>query len=153
MKAREHCGVVAAAMLLVASNAFLPAFAGEQTVGDFVVKIAELKNLTATDGKMAARSLRTAGYVVPVLDLNKALTEGDVVAISKSFGIRVTTSTPDAAFDKGRVDTYLAIFGGDLGKLGNPGDGKHMPTGHKNGKGSKGKGKKLGHFKSPSQPE
>ena len=153
MKIAKRLGVAFAAVLLVTAGMVLPAFAGDLTVGDFVVKVAEVKQLNAIDGRVAERSLRAARYDLPLLDLDKTLTEGVVAAISNSVGIRVTTSNPGAKFDEGKVSSYMAAFGGDLiKKPGDPTDPKPKPAFHKDGKGGKGKGKKKGHFKSPSEP-
>ncbi len=143
MKIAKHFAVVSAAVLLVTAGMVPPAYAGELTVGDFFVSVAEVKKLNATNGRVAERSLRAAGYDLPKIDLDTILTEGVVAAISNSVGIRVTTSTPDAKFDEGRVNSYMAAFGGDLiKKPGDPTDPKPKPAFHKNDPSGKGKGKK-----------
>jgi hypothetical protein len=133
----------------MAANAF--------KVGDFVVRIAETKNLSASTPSVAASSLRQAGYRLPAIDLGSVLTEGDVVGISNSLGIRVTTGQPDATFGETQVNNFFAAFSVELNTAADPSSGDEFGTDviGNNGNGAdprdKGKGKKKG-LRSPDDP-
>ena len=153
MKTWMRFGMVSAALVgavLVAGPAL--AAPGQVTVGQFLVEIAKAKSLNATDGASAAAALRGAGIAVPSLDLGRALTEGDVVAIGSAAGLRVTTANPGAPFTSGQVDQFLVSFGSELGtSAGDTGQGTRSHDGSGSNS-SKGKGKKKGHNKTPSDP-
>lgn len=153
----------------------VPATASDTTVGDFVVKLAETKNLRAADSRAAVEALRTLGVRLPSdLDLDAALTEGDVTKIAAVTGLNVRTSRPDRAFGRLQVERFFASFSDELDTASlrheggpceggidcpNPGEG----GGPGNGNGgppfdpfSKGKGKHKGKAKqhqTPSEPE
>jgi len=98
--------------LLVAA----PCAASDYTVGQFVQQLASIKRVDAVNPSVAAASLAAVGARIPsTIDLSKPLTEGDVVEISRSLGLRVTTSRPEAAFDRLRVDRFLGTFSAELG--------------------------------------
>lgn len=98
--------------LLVAA----PCAASDYTVGQFVQQLASSKRVDAASPVVAAASLAAVGARIPsTIDLSKPLTEGDVVEISRSLGLRVTTSRPEAAFDRLRVDRFLGTFAAELG--------------------------------------
>jgi len=122
--------------------------AGDVTVKDFVVRIAQAKQLPATSCDGAASSLREAGYNLPVVSCDSTLTEGDVARISESIGIRVTTSQPTAVFGAAQVDAYFTAFerqvSGDPDARGDGTDEGSDPL-------TKGKGKKKG-LRSPDDP-
>jgi len=151
---------VAAALLVVASVAFA-AKDDSATVGWLLREIAIARGLSAPTEAGAARALGAAGVSIPSLDPAKSLTEQDVVAIAKSFGIDVTTRTPDAPFTKARGHAFLAIFGNEIGDgqgAAPHGAGNGNGTGPGNGNGNGppfdpfSKGKKKGHNKSESDP-
>lgn len=159
--------VLAVAVLFVVS-VVAPAFAAaDVTVGSFLQEIAKLNNLPAQDGREAMTSLRAAGMNIPAMDTRKALTEGDVLSISEVVGLNLSTKDPSALFTQAQVDDFLGSFGSefdtnDLAQNddGLPGDDEQArPEDHAggNGKGAdpltKGKGKKKGHDRSPSEPE
>lgn len=127
------------------------ALAAEVTVGQFLVEIAKAQSLAATDGATAERSLRDAGFALPQLDLAKGLTEGDVVRIATSAGVRVSSSSPEAPFSQSQVNGFVDTFGSVLG----PGD-RNPNDPQKNGPPrddpNPGKGKSKGFNKSPSEP-
>ena len=154
MKMARRIGMAAA--LIAVAGLLVPAMAADYTTGDFVKRVAAQKNLASSTVNAAASSLRQAGYQLPALDLDAALTEGDVVGISNVLGIRVTTSQPGAAFSETQADGYFAAFSselsgnvqpsaGDLGTdvIGNNGNGANPLE--------KGKGKKKG-LRSPDDP-
>lgn len=154
MKTARRIGMAAA--LIAAAGLLVPAMAADYTTKDFLMRIAAEKKLAASSPDVAASSLRQAGYTLPALDLDSALTEGDVVGISNALGIRVTTSQPGAPFSETQADGYFAAFSselssdvqptaGDLGTdvIGNNGNGANPLE--------KGKGKKKG-LRSPSDP-
>ncbi len=149
---------VAAVVMVVMIVAAAPAFAASSdvTVGKFLIEIAKVKNLSARDAESALAALRGTGMRLPALNLGKRLTEGDVASIATAAGLNVTTSSPEAPFSEGQVDSFIMSFGSDLGKPPtdppiNPNDpppdgGTTLPDPQP------GKGKSKGHTKSPSEP-
>jgi hypothetical protein len=123
------------------------AAAGDVTVGQFLVEIAKVKNISAMDGASAAAALRAQGMTLPSLDLGKRLTEGDVAAIAQSAGINVTTTRPANPFTSGQVDQFLSSFASDLGRTKDPGTQNPMAPGFD----PETKGKKKGHNKTRSE--
>jgi len=114
MKSLIRCGATAVAVALVVAVA-APAIAANITVGEFVQRVAIVKNLDAIDARVATDSLRTAGVRLPAdLDLNAQLTESHVVAISRALGLRLTSSNPDRIFESDQVDSYFVAFGSEL---------------------------------------
>lgn len=78
------------------------------TVGSFVQRLAREHGLPAATPGEAVAALETAGADLPAtLDLDTLLTERDVVAIARALGVRVTTSRPDAPFDRGQVQRFV----------------------------------------------
>lgn len=113
MKSLIRCGATAVAVALAVAVA-APAFAANITVGEFVQRLAIVKNLDATDARVATDSLRTAGMRLPDLDLNAQLTESHVVAISQAAGLRLTSSNPDQVFESEQVDSFFVAFSSEL---------------------------------------
>jgi hypothetical protein len=140
---------VAAAALLGAALFGGVALAKSATVGDFLVEIAKAKSLTAADPASARAALTASGVVLPPLALDKALTEGDVVQIGGAMGVPVTTSNPTAAFDSSQIGGFISTFGRTLTDVGNE---PQAPNDFPNPGTDKGRGKKKGHHKSPSDP-
>jgi hypothetical protein len=136
--------VLAAVAAILAGYA---AFAGngDATTGQFLVAIAKEASVNAGDPVTAAQALRSAGYALPNLDLDKQLTEGTVAAIANSLGLNVTTQQPGAAFGSAQVAAFVDTFGRDLGSRAGsqPGIKGTDPST---------KGKKKGHNKSNSEP-
>ena len=104
------------------------------------------------------------------MDTRKILTEGDVLSISEVVGLNLSTKDPSAIFTQTQVDSFLGSFGNEFDATndfaenndGLPGDDDQArPEGHGGGSGNskgadpltKGKGKKKGHDRSPSEPE
>ena len=169
---------VAVALILTAAVA-APAFASDATVGSFLQRLARVKNLNATDPAIAVDSLRAVGVRLPAnLELSKRLTESDVAVLSRSAGLLVTTSNPDAYFNDEKLDRFFTAFAVELSRdnLGgafattecdptiencdNPGQGSGPGNGNGNGPAfdpfSKGRGKKKGKAKqsrTPTDPE
>jgi hypothetical protein len=113
MKSLIRCGAAVVAVALVVTA---PAFAANITVGEFVQKVAIVKNLDATDARVASDSLLAAGVRLPAdLDLNAQLTESHVVAISRAVGLRLTSSNPDKVFESDQVDSYFVAFASEIG--------------------------------------
>jgi hypothetical protein len=140
---------VAAAALLGAALFGGVALAKSATVGDFLVEIARARNLTAADPASARAALTASGVVLPSLALDKTLTEGDVVQIGGAMGVPVTTSNPTAAFDSSQVDGFISTFSRTLTGVGVE---PQAPNDFPNPGTDKGRGKKKGHHKSPSDP-
>jgi hypothetical protein len=113
MKLKHLSALVLALMLITAMPALA---AGDYTIGQFLQEFARVKNLNATDARIAADSLRSAGVRLPArLDTNASLTEGAVVEIASAAGLRVSTNSPDARFDQDQVDSFFSAFGEELG--------------------------------------
>ncbi len=136
----------------------VPAFAASQrgvvTVGDFVKNVAGAMRLPAMDATTAEAAIRAAGFTLPRLDRNAALTEGAVAAIASSVGLRVASSNPAAGFSQTQVDQFLASMGSGLGSsksIGTGPGGVSTQSAENSGSGS-GKGKKKPHSKSPKKP-
>ena len=148
-------GTLFVAALLV--TAAVPTFAaGDATVGEFVIKLAKTRNLAATDAGVAGNALRGVGVRVPAdLNYSKRLTEGDVALLSRSFGLNVTTATPDTLFTADQVDRFFATF--DVGITLDEGNATRARDDLKFNPCSKGKGgskgKKKGHDFTPTEPE
>ena len=155
----KRLGALFVAALLV--MAAVPAFAAsDATVGEFVIKLAKSRNLAATDARIAVDSLRGVGVRVPAdLNYSARLTEGDVTRLSRSFGLNVTTTTPDNSFTSVQVDAFFATFGEDLGAR--LADDRNTRSNENSGppfnpyaKGKGGdKGMKKGHDFTPTEPE
>ena len=123
--------------------AALPSVAATPTtVGELIVGIAHVRDVDATDPRVAAEELTKAGVRLPAdLSLTKPLTEADVTIVARSFGLKLTTTRPDAGFDQGQLRRFLDTFRGELASEATRAD----PTDHGNGPAfdpfSKGKGK------------
>ena len=150
MSMRMRFGVAAAALLGAALFGGV-ALAKSATVGDFLVEIAKAKSLSASDPVSARTALTSAGIALPPLALDKALTEGDVVQIGGALGVPVTTSSPSTPFDSGQVDGFISTFGKTLTGVGGDTQSPNADPFPTPGS-DKGRGKKRGHNKSPSDP-
>ena len=151
MKNLKSLKVVAAILIAMAMLA-APALAAGQdlTVGKFLIEIAKVKQLDAVDALTARASLADVGIRVGNLDLDKGLTQGDVVLISTAAGLPMSTSTPEATFDNAQMVTFISTFGPELG--GSDEDNKTAGDKPKVDPRDKGKGLKKGLYKSPSEP-
>ena len=147
--------VLAVAVLLVATA--LPVLAANQaTLGYFLTEMAKAKNLNATDARIAVDSLRAAGVRLPDnLQLEKNLTERDVVDVSQAVGLPVNTTNPEGVFDEEQVARFFAAFDTELAPN-PPEDGVITPHVPWFDPFTKGKGKAKGWGKghrTPSEPE
>jgi hypothetical protein len=110
--------------VLAVGTALAPAFAANVTVGQFYTELAQAKHLVSVDAASAEANLRGAGFNLPKLGLDKALTEGDMASISKALGVAVTTQRPSELITETQLNTYMASFGGQIGgttvKVGDP---------------------------------
>ena len=151
MSTRTRSGIVVAALVGAALFGGV-ALAKSATVGDFLVEIAKAKSLSAADPVTARAALTASGLTLPNLSLDKALTEGDVAQIGGAMGLPVTSANPSAGFDASQVDGFISTFGKNLAGAGNgtqaPASADPFPTPGTD----KGRGKKKGHNKSPSDP-
>jgi len=157
----KRLGALFVAALLVMAT--VPTFAAsDATVGEFVIKLAKSRNLAATDARVAGDALRGIGVRVPPdLNYSARLTEGDVTRLARSFGLNVTTTTPDSSFSSAQVDTFFATFGTDINskltsndnQMRDDDDGDGPPFNpYSKGKGGA-NGKKKGHDFTPAEPE
>ncbi len=116
--------IAALAIVMLASAALVATSAAEVTVGQFVQRLAQAKNLTATDPQVAVDSLAAEGIRLPAsLNLSARLTEGDVTRISRAVGIKVSANDPDATFSTEQADQFFDVFGADLGGTSDSGIG------------------------------
>ena len=148
-------GVVA---VLAVAICIAPALAAQKQVtwGEFGVEIAKARNVASSDAQTAWSSLEAEGVRLPNVDLGARMTQRDVVQLSELIGINLTSSTPDEAFTSDQMRAFMVSFApeisGDTGGQTEAG-GTDVP-----GKGNgadprtKGKGKKKGLYKSPSEP-
>lgn len=140
-------GLVVAATFGVAS-----AMAADVTVGQFLIQVAKVKNITAIDAASAERGLRDAGMNLPVIDAGKRLTEGDVAAIASAAGVPVTTSQPDSPFSQDQVDNFFGAFSTTLSAKPGTGGSQQEKGGPPHDDPQPGKGKSKGFNKTPSEP-
>jgi hypothetical protein len=109
----KHLSALVIALMIVAAPAMA---ASDFTVGQFIQELAKVKNVNATDARIAVDSLRAVGIRIPAgLDLGASLTEGTVVEISRAAGLRVATNNPSALFGEGQVDSFFSAFSVELG--------------------------------------
>lgn len=138
---------------LLTALVLAPAFAGGVTVGRFYAELAAAKQLNHGDAASADASLHAAGFNMPVLELDKALTEGDVVSIARALGLKVTTSRPASPLTEAQMTQFVATIVAPMSR-----DGAQPPIqgggtgGIDPGNSGNGKGKKKGHNKSGSEP-
>ena len=144
--------VIATASVIALTLALSGAvWAGEgATVGWFLQRIAAARNLQATTPAQAERELNLSGVRLSKLDLDKALTEGDIVSVGNALGIKVTTQNPTALSDRKQAESFVVAFGPELGTSGSAKtrDAGGVP----NDASDNGKGKKKGHNKSTGEP-
>jgi len=143
---------IGAALIVVAVFAG-PALAAQPTVGDLYMELASLRGIAADSPIAAQTGLVSSGVDLPALDVSKTLTQGDVVDISRRFGLKLSTSRPNDEFSSEEMDGFVSGFGDEIG-------GRAAAEGYdpdKNGADplTKGKGKKKGLWKqvvTPSEP-
>ncbi|ANM28497.1 hypothetical protein ABI59_00925 [Acidobacteria bacterium Mor1] len=85
-----------------------------ETVGDFLLRIAHVKHLSADNAAMAEQALRDSGHAIPQLALDQVLLEKDVVAISKALGLNLSTRTPQDRFTRAEIERFVTVFGDHL---------------------------------------
>lgn len=105
---------IGAALIVLAVFAG-PALAAQPTVGDFYVGIANVRGLAADSPIIAEQSLRSSGVVLPAVSIDKPLTQGDVVNITRPLGLKLSTSRPDDAFDRPAMNDFINGFATELG--------------------------------------
>ena len=151
MKNLKSLKVVAAFLIAMAMIA-APALAAGQdlTVGKFLIEIAKVRQLDAVDAMTARNSLANVGIRVGNLDLDKGLTQGDVVLISNAAGLPMSTSTPEAPFNNEQMGIFISTFGPEL----DGSDDTYTTQGDKPrvDPRTKGNGLKKGLYKTPSEP-
>ena len=152
MKTSRETRVIAVACVIALTLVLAGAgWAGEgATVGWFLQRIAAARNLPATTPTQAERELRESGVQFATLDLNKPLTEGDIVRVGQSLGIKVTTQNPTSLSDQKQAQSFIVAFGPEVGTSGaaKTRDAGGVP----NDASDNGKGKKKGHNKSTGEP-
>lgn len=150
LKPSRFVPALVAVAIALASIPATPVAAGETVrVGDLVQIIALHKGLPAGSASEAAAALRESGIELPEpLDLDATLDEGTLAAVSSAVGVPVESDQPSAPVTTDQLDSYVTTFGPDL--VG--GDGGAETRGVPNPGTDKGKGKKKGHFKSPTDP-
>lgn len=138
-------------MMLCASVALA---ATEPVSGGWLVsRLAAARGLDASSPESASAALARAGVRIPEdVRLDRTLTESDVVRIASSFGVRLTTQRPAAAFTRAQAEAFLTALGSDLAGDRGPAAGTHDSGGVPNPNSDNGKGKKKGHNRSASEP-
>ncbi len=151
MKRVNRLGMIA---VLAVGTVMAPAFAANVTVGRFYTELANAKHLVSVDAASAEANLRSAGYSLPQLALDKSLTEGDMAAISNSVGVTVTTQRPSQLISESQMSTFMSSFGSQLSAPSVRGTTPFQTdsTGGDPGQSGNGKGLKKGHHKSTSEP-
>ncbi len=110
------CLCLASAVTLAAPGRDAQRTSHVVTVGDFAVQLAKaVTGRTVASPESAAASLRDSGIVVRG-NLNRPLTQGDVVNLLSQAGIRVTAKDPGQQVDKGRAQDIISTFNADLGR-------------------------------------
>ena len=140
---------VGIAALVVASTGW--AASGDvPTVGWFLGEIAGAKHWKVGPDADPAATFRAHGIELPKIDPAKKLTEGDVVAVGGVLGVKLTSQSPAAPFDRARAQSIAASLAA--------GTGRNQPArpldigGTPNDNSDNGHGKKKGHNKSSSEP-
>jgi len=100
----------------------------EPTVGEFI------QNVERTLGKSLDLETSLAWR-------SRTLTERDVVRVCTAAGAPVTTTQPEAIFSRLEMDGLLSVLPGLVKPAEQPNPGTNN-----------GRGKKKGHYKSPSEP-
>ena len=153
MRRFNRFGMIA---VLAVAAAAAPAFAGSVTVGRFYTEIAKAKHMVSVDAVSAEANLRSAGFNLPQLALNKTLTEGDVTLISRALGLGVTSTRPAAEISENQLDQFMSSFSSELGassiQIGDETSSASTRVEGDPGNSGNGKGKKKGHNKSPTEP-
>jgi len=158
MRRVNRFGLIA---VLAAIAVAVPAFAGNVTVGRFYIELAKAKHMGAVDAASAEANLRSAGFNLPSLSVDKGLTESDVTSISRTLGLSVTTMHPDSAISETQMSQFVSSFGSQLGGSSiispirpAPGSGPTTDSvGGDPGNSGNGHGNKKGHNKSVSEPQ
>jgi hypothetical protein len=154
MKRVTRLGMVA---VLAIGTVLTPAFAGDVTVGRFYTELARTKRFVSVDAASAEAGLRGAGFELPVLALDKPLTEGDVTAISTALGLAVTSQRPAQPISESQLNMFITVFGSRIAVPTAPGGDPLRTDGQGTGgidpgNSGNGHGLKKGHNKSSSEP-
>ncbi len=99
------------------------------TVGDFLLRYAQAMNLPlpVTAGpEEAAAELQELGIVEADENLERPLTEGDVVRFASRLGIRLTTLDADRLFPGSKVEPFFNAF--ELDRTGTGFTGATLPS-------------------------
>lgn len=110
--------VICAVALLATSTP-----ANAVTVGEFLQSTARAVGVTPA----SADGLRSAGYEVPLSDLQRPLTEADVVAVAGALGIPLNTLDPGAAVSDRRMTRIVSYFESSSREDRTSADGKSRP--------------------------
>ena len=154
-------GLAATAMVIL-SGAYAVA-SNPATVGDFLsayAKALKIELPANTSGDALVGTLRASGVKLDAkVDVNKPLTQGDVVKMGKANGLRLSTNKPEAAFTPSEIGQFFTSYGLTLGSTAPAaGDTRYAasdnPPGDPAGHANTSKGKKKGRpFQSPTEPE
>ena len=143
-------GAIGAACLVTAGSSIAAGPGSDTvTVGWFLHQVAVARQIPSASESDAWAALRGAGIQLPKMDSTKVLTEGDVVEIGRSLGLKVDSRTPSAPFDRMRAQTFVSTV------VPGSGDGAASTRdsgGTPNDASNNGRGKKKGHNKSATEP-
>lgn len=153
-KGRTGFAAVAIAVLLTGGVAI--GAAGSYTMGDFVAEFAARAGIDGATPHDALEGLRDAGYAVDRIALDVPATEGAVADFARAAGLRVTSSRPNAPFDRGLADAFFQTFHREIAGA-DGSDPSAASSDSEEGENradplTKGKGKKKGLLRSPSEP-
>jgi hypothetical protein len=104
MKSTVKWTLFLAVLALVAVASTSPA--GAVTIGDFLGSTARAIGVAPA----SAEGMRAAGYQVPVTNLDRRLTEGDVVAIGQALGVSLKTLDPESIVTPRRAERLVSFF-------------------------------------------
>ncbi len=150
----------AALALTLAATAAVAVSGGAPSVGDLVLQVAQRRQMPAASPQEARAMLERAGSDLSGLDLDTPLTERTLVRVCNAVGLAVTTRDPDAPVDAERLRRFLSVLGPEITRSGSAPQASSSgtpgpyprPNDHAADPLSKGKGKKKGIPRSPSDP-
>ena len=104
MKSTVKWTLFLAVLALVAASSTSPA--GAVTIGDFLQSTARAVGVSPA----TAEGMRAAGYQVPVTNLDRNLTEADVVSIGRALGVPLETLNPQSVVSDRRAERLVSFF-------------------------------------------
>ena len=130
------------------------------TVGDFLLLYAKSAHLTLPPDAtpQTAQAALLAAKALPGIDLqlDKPLTQGDIVAIGRAAGLKIVSGTPTRTLERAEAELFLETFmkySAPAGAAQDRIDATMTPPTSPPGNANTSKGKKKGRpFQSPTEP-